>query len=167
MNLRRKIFAGLISFLIFTNLPAVIYANGNDFDNTNYMEKNNCESGKTVINICNLDSVTYDEYGNIIEDISLFNWTINGSRIEPGQTKYYFPSGEAEGFEIYTDEVLEVNISWNHDTTLKIGLEGGFSGIVSGSSAKIYLYPYSSGFHRVYIKNLGNETITVNGTISF
>ena len=133
----------------------------NDFqsveDNENRMYK-----------ISDLDSITVDENGNVVEnEISLFGWTINGSHIEPGQTKYYFPSDMPDGFPMGSYEIVEVEVSWGKNTSIEIGLEGGTHYTQSGTGTKVFLYPYSSGQHKLYIKNLGDFAIDVNGTIEY
>lgn len=136
-----------------------------DYNSDDYIDCT-AQDKKSVYEISDLGSITIDENGNIVEDeISLFVWTISGSHIEPGHTKFYFPSNNPDGFPITAYRGIEVNLSWGLNTSVEIGLEGGISTVKRGTEARVFLYPYTTGSHRLYIKNLGEVAIDVNGTI--
>ena len=166
----RKIFSSVILASLLVVGTSVDALGSEEPSTDSYAKDSRIMEGteKTVYEISDLNSVTIDENGNPVEnEISLFSWGINGSHIEPGQTKYYFPSNIPEGFPIAAYQVMEVNLSWGRDTSIEIGLEDGPHFTQSGTGTRIFLYSYSSGNHKLYIKNLGNSAIDVNGTIEY
>ena len=115
-----------------------------------------------------LASKLYDENGNLIEnEMSMYSIAINGSTIAPGQTKYYFPSGHSSGFYMIEDTIMRIRASFSKTASIKIGLTNGDDTLFQGETMDILLICYSTGYHKLFIKNLGNETITVNGTIEY
>lgn len=167
MKKHNRVFLMVALVLLFSVFSSTIYAKENSMASVYGEEvEDENEKGKMLINILDLDSITIDENGKIVEDnISTFGWSINGSIIEPGQTKYYFPSNEDRGFNLRTDEYIKVDVEFGRRTTFQIGLTDGHFYIQTGSSVSIQLRPYSDGYHKLFIKNMGSETITVNGTI--
>ena len=167
MKKHNRLFSLVALILLLSVFSSTIYAKDHntvsDYGKEKEFENKNDEG---LINISDLGSITVDENGNVVdENISTFGWTINGSIIEPGQTKYYFPSDETRGFKLYTNECIKVDVEFGKRTKFQIGLTDGYSYIQTGSSVSIQLSPYSDGFHKLFIKNLGSETITVNGNI--
>ena len=123
---------------------------------------------KYQYDLSELDSETYDENGNLIEnEITIYDITINGSTITPGHTKYYFPSGHSSGFYMIKDTIMRIRAYFPQTVSINIGLTNGDDTIFYGDTMDIWLVCYSTGYHKLYITNLGDETITVNGIIEY
>lgn len=124
------------------------------------------ETYDTLYEIEGLDSLTYDEEGRLLlPEFQLMSWAISGSVIEAGHTKYYWPSGQPQGFYLQSGKKLKVTLKLSEPSVVTVGLTNGDFRTIEGMDFSIYLYAHSTGFGKVYISNLGNTDITVRGTI--
>lgn len=160
--MKKKILRVLLTAIVACAVSVTVSADG--FQQADYMgSKDGFE-----YNIAELSCETYDENGNLVEnEISLVGFSISGSTIAPGQTKYYYPSGKPAGFYMEAGRTAAFSASWDKNTTLKIGITSGYAGKYYGKAINIDIPIYTTGNHRLYITNLGNETIVLNGTISY
>lgn len=118
--------------------------------------------------ISELEYETYNEHGIKIEsDNTLFSTSINDSSILSGHTKYYFPSGHPEGFYFQKDTYVYVVLKIDRSEKIKIGLTNGNSLTVYGNNPIAVLNAYETGYGKLYINNLNDYPIVVNGTIEY
>ena len=165
--MRKRILMFLLSSLMTIGLSTEVLA---DTGIKSYkcfnIDYDHMENKKRVVYLIeDLEWMTVNEIVSNDKEVSLFGVEIKGSHLEPGQKKYYFPTNSPEGFSIEAYEGIEVNLSWEKSTSVEVGLEGGTSVVRYGTGAVIRLIPYTSGKHRLFIKNLGNVAIDVSGTI--
>lgn len=116
------------------------------------------------------DWIEVDSEGNVIatsEDKVTARYSINGSVIGSGNTKYYYPSGDSAGFNVKANVPVTVSLSLNKAVTLRVFLTNGSSSTIYGKNPGAVVYPYASQKMRVGIENMTSESVTVNGTITW
>ena len=115
-------------------------------------------------------SETYDEAGNLIsseDHISVCDYTIKNSTLNPGYTKSYFPSNNKNGFNLTKNNVVTVSLKLSDAVRIKTYLGNGSGLETTDKKPKVQLVPYATGRMKLYIKNISGKSITVNGTISW
>ena len=131
------------------------------------------EDGNKDIYSCPLsecDWVEVDSEGNIVatsDDVLTRGYTINGSQIGPGNTKYYYPSGDPDGFNVKSDVPVKVTLSLSKSVLVRVFLVRGSSAEVQSSNFTVMLRPHFSEKMRLGIENKSSSSITVNGTIEW
>lgn len=114
--------------------------------------------------------IEVDSDGNIVatsDDVIKSRYTINGSTIVAGGTKYYYPSNDPEGFSVSQNIVVTVSLRLSDAVRIKTFLVRGSSLETTDRNPTVYLTPYLSAKMRLGIENKSSSLITVNGTVSW
>lgn len=114
--------------------------------------------------------VEVDSDGNIVatsEDEITSRYTINDSTIGAGNTKYYYPSNDPEGFNVSQNIVVIVSLRLSRAARIRTFLVRGSSLETTDQNPTVYLTPYVSAKMRLGIENKSGRSITVNGTVSW
>lgn len=131
------------------------------------------EDGNKDIYSCPLsecDWVEVDSEGNVVatsDDVLTRGYTIKGSQIGSGNTKYYWPSGDPDGFNVKSDVPVKVTLSLSKSVLVRVFLEKGTSEQRQGSDFTVMLRPYVNEKMKLGIENKSSSAITVNGTINW
>lgn len=108
-----------------------------------------------------------------MENRTLGSWTIRGSVIEPGKTKYYF-KGNGDDFDVASDEAIELRIdakTYNREFTVGCTGTSYFDAPIFVPKDKIPVISFvrsieRPGTYRVFITNDGDVRETVDGRIT-